>query len=56
MKEWLRAQPETAGALMSGSGSTMFALLRDPLSGPDLAIRARALFGPGLWLCQTMTA
>jgi 4-diphosphocytidyl-2-C-methyl-D-erythritol kinase len=56
MKEWLRAQPETAGALMSGSGSTMFALLRDPASGPGLATRARALFGPGLWLCQTMTA
>lgn len=53
MKEWLLAQPETAGALMSGSGSTMFALLRDPAQAPSLAARARDLYGPTLWTCET---
>lgn len=49
MKEWLRAQPEVAGALMSGSGSTMFAVLREPGLGQALAIRARRLYGESLW-------
>jgi 4-diphosphocytidyl-2-C-methyl-D-erythritol kinase len=53
MKEWLRNQPETAGALMSGSGSTMFAILREPGQGAGLATRAREIFGPTLWSCQT---
>jgi 4-diphosphocytidyl-2-C-methyl-D-erythritol kinase len=53
MKEWLRAQPETAGALMSGSGSTMFAVLREPGLGAALAARARELYGTGLWTCET---
>ena len=33
MKEWLRAQPEVAVALMSGSGSTMFAVLSEAAAG-----------------------
>jgi len=53
MKEWLRDQPETAGALMSGSGSTMFALLRVPGAGEPLAARARERFG-ALWTCETL--
>jgi 4-diphosphocytidyl-2-C-methyl-D-erythritol kinase len=53
MKEWLREQPETAGALMSGSGSTMFAILRQAGLGAALAARAKELYGPGLWTCET---
>ena len=52
MKEWLREQPEAAGALMSGSGSTMIALLREPGSGAALAEKARGVFGD-LWSCET---
>ncbi len=54
MKEWLREQPEAAGALMSGSGSTMFAVLREPGMGEALATRAREIFGTGLWTCETV--
>ncbi len=53
MKEWLRRQPETEGALMSGSGSTMFAILREPGLGAPLAARAREEYGE-LWTCETM--
>jgi 4-diphosphocytidyl-2-C-methyl-D-erythritol kinase len=53
MKEWLRAQPETVGALMSGSGSTMFAILRKPGTGETLAKRARDMYGAALWTCET---
>ena len=53
MKEWLRRQPEAAGALMSGSGSTMFAVLREPGLGKTLAARAREMFGSELWACET---
>ena len=56
MKEWLRSQPESAGALMSGSGSTMFALLKEPGDGATLAQRAKARFGDSLWTCETQTA
>ncbi len=49
MKEWLRARPEVAGALMSGSGSTMFAVLREPGSAEALIGAARAELDPTLW-------
>jgi 4-diphosphocytidyl-2-C-methyl-D-erythritol kinase len=55
MKEWLRAQPEAAGAMMSGSGATMFAILRETGLGAALAERARAMFGESLWVCETGT-
>lgn len=55
MKRWLLAQPETAAALMSGSGSTMFAVLRDQSVGPALEERAREQFGPHTWLAQSRT-
>jgi len=55
MKEWLLKQPETAGALMSGSGSTMFAILREAGTGEALAARAESLWGP-LWTIETATA
>lgn len=51
LKRWLLAQPETAGALMSGSGSTMFAVLRNPDDGEVLEQKATAEFGDTLWTC-----
>jgi 4-diphosphocytidyl-2-C-methyl-D-erythritol kinase len=56
LKRWLLAQPETDGALMSGSGSTVFAVLRDESAGPALLERTRAEFGKNLWtsLCRTL--
>lgn len=53
MKMWLLAQPEVAAALMSGSGSTVFAILRDPAT--DLAERARVELDPELWTCAGET-
>ena len=55
MKRWLLEQTETAGALMSGSGSTVFALLREKGDGPALSEKARAQFGPHTWLALTET-
>ena len=55
MKRWLLEQPGTAGALMSGSGSTVFALLREKGDGPALSEKARAQFGPHTWLALTET-
>jgi len=54
MKDWLRRQPEVRAAAMSGSGSTLFAVLRDNASGPDLKRRAKAMFGETFWvvLCE----
>jgi len=54
MKQWLLAQPETAGALMSGSGSTMFAVLRDATVAAALAARAREMFGQHIWTLETV--
>ena len=54
IKTWLLAQPEVAGALMSGSGSTSFAVLRSPEVAPALADRAAAEFGE-VWMCVCST-
>lgn len=51
MKVWLREQPEVAAALLSGSGSTMFAVLRDAEAATALAGRARGELDPALWIC-----
>jgi 4-diphosphocytidyl-2-C-methyl-D-erythritol kinase len=55
LKQWLRAQPEIAGAAMSGSGSTMFAVLRAGTTAQALASRARREFGESLWCCSCTT-
>lgn len=49
MKRWLRARPEVAGALMSGSGSTMFAVLHDPAAAETVTAAARVELDPTLW-------
>lgn len=53
LKSWLRQQPEVAVALMSGSGSTLFAVLRDAAKSDELANRAREKIDPTLWTCAT---
>ncbi|HEY5768497.1 MAG TPA: 4-(cytidine 5'-diphospho)-2-C-methyl-D-erythritol kinase [Terrimicrobium sp.] len=54
MKDWLMKQPEVRAAAMSGSGSTVFAVLREDGSGSGLEERAKARFGDTLWtaLCD----
>ncbi len=49
MKAWLLSRPEVEAALMSGSGSTMFALLRHPGAAPAVIAAARAELDPTLW-------
>lgn len=49
MKAWLLARPEVAGALMSGSGSTMFAVLHDPQGAEPVIEAARRELDPTLW-------
>ena len=49
LKEWLRAREEVAAALMSGSGSTMFAVLRDPAAAGDLIAAVRKDLDPTVW-------
>lgn len=49
VKEWLRRQPGVEGALMSGSGSTVFAVLAAEELGESLAAGAREALDPTLW-------
>jgi 4-diphosphocytidyl-2-C-methyl-D-erythritol kinase len=55
LKTWLRQQPEVAAALMSGSGSTVFAVLRDSGRAEELTARVRSEIDPKLWshVCTT---
>jgi 4-diphosphocytidyl-2-C-methyl-D-erythritol kinase len=53
LKSWLKRQPEVAVALMSGSGSTMFAVLRDDRDAERLVERARTEIDPRVWTCAT---
>jgi len=49
MKYWLMRQPEVHAALMSGSGSTMLAVMRKEALGEELEARARARYGENCW-------
>jgi 4-diphosphocytidyl-2-C-methyl-D-erythritol kinase len=55
LKMWLRQQPEVAVALMSGSGSTVFAVLKEGAGGEALAARARREIDATVWThhCET---
>ena len=53
LKMWLLKQPEVGAALMSGSGSTVFAVLRSNADADLLAKRAKAELDPELWTCVT---
>ena len=52
---WLLKQPEVGAALMSGSGSTVFAVIRDNTDVDRLAMRAKAELDPELWTCACET-
>jgi len=49
LKMWLVKQPEVAAALMSGSGSTIFAVMRNGASPSLVAKRARKELDRELW-------
>jgi 4-diphosphocytidyl-2-C-methyl-D-erythritol kinase len=54
IKDWLKKQSETLLALMSGSGSTLFAIVRNQPNGGTLRSRFRREFGERTWtaVCQ----
>jgi 4-diphosphocytidyl-2-C-methyl-D-erythritol kinase len=54
IKTWLRRQPEVGAALLSGSGSTVFAVLKNAADADALAKRAAEL-DPELWVCACKT-
>lgn len=49
MKAWLLTRAEVAGALMSGSGSTTFAVLKDGAAAEAVIEAARRELDPTLW-------
>lgn len=55
LKMWLLKQPEVGAALMSGSGSTVFAVLRDRADADHLARQAKVALDSELWtrVCET---
>jgi 4-diphosphocytidyl-2-C-methyl-D-erythritol kinase len=55
LKTWLRQQPEVGAALMSGSGSTMFAVMRENKDVDLVARRACDELDPELWTCACET-
>ena len=55
LKRWLLKQPEVGAALMSGSGSTVFAVLREKVDVRLLAKRAREELDRELWTCACET-
>jgi len=56
LKMWLLSQSEAGAALMSGSGSTMFAVMRDKADADSVANSAKAALDPELWTyaCETI--
>lgn len=56
LKTWLRRQPEVSVALMSGSGSTLFAILRDAGDAEKLARRIWDRVDASLWTFAGETA
>ena len=55
LKMWLLKQPEVGAALMSGSGSTIFAVIHNDADAEYLASRARVAVDPELWTCVCET-
>jgi 4-diphosphocytidyl-2-C-methyl-D-erythritol kinase len=55
LKMWLLKQPEVGAALMSGSGSTVFAVLRSNANADLLVKRAKSELDPELWTCACET-
>jgi 4-diphosphocytidyl-2-C-methyl-D-erythritol kinase len=55
LKMWLLRQPEVGAALMSGSGSTVFAVMHPNADADLLATRAKSELDPELWTCACET-
>jgi 4-diphosphocytidyl-2-C-methyl-D-erythritol kinase len=55
LKMWLLKQPEVGATLMSGSGSTVFAVMRANVDADLVAKRARDQLDRELWTCQAHT-
>ena len=55
LKSWLLKQDQVTAALMSGSGSTVFAVLRDNADVDLLVKRAREQIDRKLWTCACET-
>jgi len=55
LKMWLLSQSEVGASLMSGSGSTVFALVRENADADSVATRAKAKLDPELWTCSCKT-
>jgi 4-diphosphocytidyl-2-C-methyl-D-erythritol kinase len=55
LKMWLLSQSEVGAALMSGSGSTMYAVMRENADADSVANRAKAALDPELWTCACKT-
>jgi 4-diphosphocytidyl-2-C-methyl-D-erythritol kinase len=55
LKTWLRQQAEVGAALLSGSGSTLFAALRESADAEKLAAHVREDIDPTLWTCHCET-
>src|SRR4029077_87559 len=51
LKMWLLKQPEVGAALMSGSGSTIFAVIRENADVDLVAKRAREELDREIWTC-----
>jgi 4-diphosphocytidyl-2-C-methyl-D-erythritol kinase len=55
LKMWLLSQSEVGAGLMSGSGSTMFAVMRENADADSVATRTKAQLDPELWTCTCKT-
>ena len=55
LKMWLLSQSEVGASLMSGSGSTVFAVMRENADADSVATRAKAKLDPELWTCNCKT-
>jgi len=55
LKTWLLKQAEVGAALMSGTGSTVFAVMRDHADIDLVAKRAREELDPEIWTCASET-
>ena len=54
-KRWLQRQPEVGAALMSGSGSTVFVVLKNAVAPEALTKRALVELDSQLWTCSCET-
>jgi len=56
LKAWLSLQPEVGVALLAGSGSTVFAALREGVDQDLVAARIRTEVDPTMWIfaCETL--